>query len=64
MVAAARIENNGIPIDVPSLTTIRKYWKSIQSRLIERINRIYGVFENGSFRIQKWEEWLIENNIP
>lgn len=64
MVAAARIENNGIPIDTDSLSTIRKYWKSIQARLIERINRIYGVFEYGSFRIQKWEEWLIKNNIP
>lgn len=42
--AAARMEWNGTPIDVPTLDQLREHWRRIQIRLIERIDADYGVY--------------------
>ncbi len=44
MAAAARMEENGTPIDVEALEELRENWKGIQGRLIERINVDYAVY--------------------
>ena len=47
MKAAARIEDNGIPVDVVALEQLRRHWTNIQDRLIELVDAEYGVFEGG-----------------
>jgi DNA polymerase I-like protein with 3'-5' exonuclease and polymerase domains len=64
MAAAARIEWNGIPIDVSALQTLRANWDRIQDGLIKRIDRDYGVYEGRTFKTNRWEDWLIRNGIP
>ncbi len=64
MSAAAKIESNGVPIDVPSLQRLRTHWHSIQSRLIEHIDRDYGVFEGRTFKAGRWAMWLGSKGIP
>ena len=43
MKAAARVEWNGIPIDIVTLELLRKHWTGIQDELIAEIDRDYGV---------------------
>src|SRR5262245_24874977 len=64
MAAAAAMEFNGVPIDVPALGLLRRHWTNIQDDLIASIDVDYGVFDGRSFRAQRWAEWLITNNIP
>jgi DNA polymerase family A len=64
MKAAAMAEWNGTPIDVTTLELLRRYWDDIQLDLIEEIDKHYGVFEGRSFRLERWEQWLIARGIP
>ena len=64
MAAAARMEYAGVPIDVDTLSKLRKYWTSIQDKLIARVDADYGVFEGRSFRLENFEVWLVRANIP
>jgi len=43
MKAASHLEHQGVPIDVPALTILRKQWATIQDALITRIDQHYGV---------------------
>ena len=40
VIAAARMEDRAIPMDVEALTVLRQYWTAIQSRLVERIDQV------------------------
>ena len=44
MAAAARIEWNGVPIDVSMIEKLRDNWDGITAQLVEAVNRDYGVF--------------------
>ena len=64
MKAAARVEWNGIPIDVVTLELLRKHWTGIQDELIAEIDRDYAVYDGRSFRGERWRDWLIAHGIP
>jgi len=64
MIAAARIEHTGVPIDMRAYATLGERWSAIQDRLIERIDRDYRVFEGRTFKAARWTQWLAKNNIP
>ena len=64
MAAAAAMEWNGVPIDVSALTLLRERWTDIQDDLIQTIDADYGAFEGRSFRAQRWEDYLVAQNIP
>ena len=64
MAAAAHMEWNGIPMDVPTLERIRSRWDNIQTQLIEKIDRNFGVYEGRTFKANKWADWLAEKGIP
>jgi DNA polymerase I len=64
MAAAALMEHNGTPIDVPMLDKLRRYWALIQDKLIERIDIDYGVFEGRTFKLDRFEAWLARAGIP
>jgi hypothetical protein len=44
MAAAARIEWNGVPVDVETLNRLRSGWAPIKSKLIQEVDADYGVF--------------------
>jgi DNA polymerase I len=64
MSAAARIEFAGVPIDVEMLGRLREGWEDIQDRLIAEIDRDYGIFEGRTFKLNRFESWLIRSGIP
>src|SRR5262249_41524246 len=64
MKAAAAIEWNGIPINVGALSALREHWPRIQDRLIERVDREYGVFVGRTFKADRFERWLGVRSIP
>ena len=64
MVAAARMESVGVPIDARAYTRLRTHWDHILDRLIERIDADYGVFEGRTFRTQRFASFLAANDLP
>jgi hypothetical protein len=64
MVAAARMERNGVPIDVDILELLRRHWPDIQDQLIAEVDRDYGVYEGRTFKTDRFAHWLSHNNIP
>lgn len=64
MTAAARMEGVGVPIDTETLTLFKDNWPTIQARLIERIDRGYGVYDGRTFKSDRWAAWLAANGIP
>jgi DNA polymerase-1 len=64
MAAAAWMEHNGVPIDAIMLDKLRRYWALIQDKLIQRIDIDYGVFEGRTFKLDRFEAWLVRAGIP
>lgn len=44
MAAVAAMEWNGVPIDVPTLETLRANWRALKGQLVQRIDSDYGVY--------------------
>jgi DNA polymerase-1 len=64
MKAAASIEWTGVPINIDALGKLRENWPKIQNRLIERVDRNYGVFVGRTFKADRFEQWLGVQSIP
>ncbi len=63
MSVVARIEAQGIPIDVPSLSLLRTHWLEIQEDLIEEIDRDFGIYDGRKFSIDRFASWLSARGI-
>jgi hypothetical protein len=64
MAAAAAMEWNGTPIDVPTLEVLRESWAHIQDDLIAAVDADYHVYDGRSFRGERWAAFLNRHNIP
>ena len=64
MAAVARMEHNGVPIDIGVLEKLRLYWRIIQDRLIADVDARYGVFEGRTFKTDRFAAWLAKAGIP
>jgi DNA polymerase I len=64
MAAAAHMEWAGTPIDTNMLDKLRRYWVPIQDKLIQRIDADYGVYEGRTFKLARFEAWLVRAGIP
>jgi len=64
MLAVARMERNGVPIDTETLNRLRHHWSDIQDRLVADIDANYGVFDGRTFKNDRFADWLARNNIP
>ena len=64
MAAAAAMEHNGTPIDVPTLDALRARWHDIQDALISAIDLDYGVFDGRTFKRDRFEAYLARRDIP
>jgi len=64
MKAAAKIEHTGIPVDTTAHNLFKDNWESIQDILISEIDSGFGVYEGRTFKRDRFEAWLTQNNIP
>jgi DNA polymerase I len=64
MVAVARMERNGVPMDTTALGQLKQHWHDIQDQLITDIDKDYGVFEGRTFKSDRFAEWLVRAGIP
>ncbi|MDB4409323.1 DNA polymerase [Gammaproteobacteria bacterium] len=64
MKAAAVMEHNGVPVDSETLEQFREHWETIQAELIREIDKDFLVFEGRTFKVDRWAQWLIDNEIP
>ena len=64
MAAAAKIEWDGIPIDMAILDRLQANWTAIQHRLIASIDREYGIYDGRTFKADRFLAWLARNRIP
>jgi hypothetical protein len=64
MPACARMEQVGVPVDVPVLTALRSSWDTLKGALISRVDRDYHVFEGQTFKADRFEQYLVNRAIP
>jgi DNA polymerase-1 len=57
MKAVARMERTGVPVSVEDLGRLRFWWKDIPPRLIQKVDQAYGVFEERTFKRDRWRRW-------
>jgi DNA polymerase-1 len=62
--AAARMERTGVPLDVEMHHRIQSQWEPLKVSLVESLDHEYGVFDGTSFRSDRWEAYLINNDVP
>jgi DNA polymerase-1 len=62
--AIGQVQDNGIPIDVPSLRRLQDGWEGIQDRLIADLDKDFGVFEGRTFKQSRFSEYLQRHDIP
>ena len=58
MKAAAVMERNGIPVDVPLLQRIQDRWEDLKLNLIEEVDKNFHVFDGKVFKRDKFCDWL------
>ena len=63
MVAAARMEHSGVPIDQATFSRLKTHWLTMQERLISRVDSAYGVFDGLTFKTDRFEKLLIRRGI-
>jgi hypothetical protein len=58
------MEAVGVPLDTEALTTLRASWGAVQTRLIERIDDAFGVYDGPHFGAAAFERYLLRHGIP
>jgi hypothetical protein len=53
----------GVPIDTELLERLRMNWTSIQDRLIAAIDADYHIYDGRTFKLDRFERWLIAQGI-
>ena len=62
-IAGARMEHNGVPINVPMWNCLRERWPDICGQLLDSVNASYGVFIDGHFSDQRFLDYLSRQGI-
>ncbi len=62
--AAAAMEHAGIPIDVGTYNHLKSRWPAIQAQLVAEVDRRYGVYEQTTFKRDRFAAWLTSRGIP
>ncbi len=63
MATVARIEANGVPLDVDTLEEIRTHWETIKLGLIEAVDEAFDVYDGTTFRKWRFAEYLKRERI-
>ncbi len=64
MVALARVEWRGVPINVRQYQLLKSRWDELQISLIDSIDRDYGVYDGRTFKRDRFLGWCQEHRIP
>lgn len=64
MAAVAHMEAEGVPINTDLLARLRANWTSIQDRLIAAIDVDYHIYDGRTFKLDRFEQWLVQRQIP
>lgn len=64
MKAVARMEHDGIPIDVGTFDQLRQSWQAITQALVKEADAAYGIYDGTTFKAHAFESWLARNGIP
>ena len=64
MVAVARMERTGVPIDAQLHARLAAHWAAIRERLITEIDRDYGIYDGPTFKRERFANWLSAHGIP
>lgn len=64
MAENARIERQGLPVDVPTFTLVRERWPDIRGQLIAEVDSHYGVYDEGRFSANRFAAYLSREQIP
>jgi hypothetical protein len=63
MAAVAKMETEGVPIDLDLRARLLNGWPTIQDRLITVVDADYGVFDGRTFKSDWFEQWLSRQRI-
>lgn len=63
MIAVARIEGDGIPLDAERLKAIHDHCQDIPGALISEVDKDFGVYDDGTFKADRWRAWCCARNI-
>jgi len=63
MVAVAKMEETGVPIDTTTLSKIISEWESIKSEVVNKLDANIGVYIGTSFKTQKFVDYLNRQRI-
>jgi DNA polymerase I len=63
MAAVAKMEHTGIPIDTDTLSAMRRHWGAITEKLIERVDKDYGVYQGRTFKLNLFARYLADQGI-
>jgi hypothetical protein len=62
--AVAQIERNGVPIDQTLHHLLDQKWPELKLRLIEEVDRHYGIFDGTTFKEARFKQMLDSLGIP
>jgi len=57
------MERTGIPCDVELLERLRTHWSGIKRHLIAKVDENYGIYEGTTFKMDKFRDYLLRNQI-
>ncbi len=63
MAAVARMEWNGVPVDVTSLRALELNWENIKEDLVAAVDENYGVYDGLTFKVDRFKQYLSRNGI-
>ncbi len=64
MKAVSCMETAGVPIDLETLSMFRRQWEPIKRQLIASVDEAFGVFDEMTFKQDRFAAYLIRNGIP
>ena len=64
MLAVSKMQHIGIPIDQTLYLQLMGQWEELQHLLIDEVDKLYNVYEDRSFRLNRFESYLSVHNIP
>jgi len=63
MTAVAKMEYNGIPIDVVTLSQLKNNWEEIKKKLVTSVDKNYRVYQGLTFKQDRFASYLKQNKI-
>ena len=62
--AVARMEFAGVPMDDRLLKKVKRQWPTLKRRLVAEVDGNYGVYQQQTFKIDRFSRWLRRMDIP